>query len=177
MVKRRPVVVISPADTHARHLCTVVPLSTTEPTIEREWHVLLEGNPLPETWSFTQVWAKCDMLYTVAFQRLDKPHQKDRAGRQYFSPRTTEKDLSRILDGVELSEAPCVGHGEGRNRLALKTMWKARAAPDVPAETRSPAKTSETFGAQPSTGSVSIATRYPGGQARRRSPLVTAEQD
>ena len=41
-----------------------------------------------------------------------------------------------------------------RKRLALKTMYKTRAAPDAPGSPRSPAQTPETFGAQPE-GSVS----------------------
>lgn len=40
---------------------------------------------------------------------------------------------------------------DGRNRLAFKTMWKTRSAPDAPAG-QSSAQSSETFRAQPSTG-------------------------
>lgn len=44
----------------------------------------------------------------------------------------------------------------GRKRLAFKTMWKTRSAPDAPGLTPSSAKASETFGAPSSTGTVNI---------------------
>lgn len=100
MVKRRPVVVISRPETHARKLCTVVPFSTTAPDPVLPWHVAIKNNPLPDTLSYTSVWAKCDMIYTVSFERLDKPHRKTRNGREYLSLRLGADDLSDVLDGV-----------------------------------------------------------------------------
>ena len=47
MLKVRKVIVISPASTHGRKLCTVVPISSTAPLIEKDWHHLLRSNPLP----------------------------------------------------------------------------------------------------------------------------------
>ena len=100
MVKRRPVVVISPSSTHGRKLCTVVPISSTTPNDPKSYHCLLteppiEGRPLGE-----EAWVKCDMLYTVSFERLDKPHRRTRAGREYYMPRITGDDWNKILEAV-----------------------------------------------------------------------------
>lgn len=100
MVKRRPVVVISKPETHDRRLCTVVPLSTTAPSPIKPWHHLLKTNPLPDSFAYKEVWAKCDMLYTVSFSRLDKLHRKTRNGREYLAPRLDADDLNSILHGV-----------------------------------------------------------------------------
>lgn len=100
MLKHRPVVVISPGTTHIRKLCTVVPLSTTQPATVMGWHFPLSASPLPETPAHIQVWAKCDMLYTVSFDRLDKLHRKRRQGREYFAPKVSPADLHGILQAV-----------------------------------------------------------------------------
>lgn len=100
MVKRRPVVVISRAETHRRRLCTVVPFSTTTPHPVQPWHVLIQEAPLPGALIHAQIWAKCDMLYTVSFERLNKLHRKTRQGREYLSPRLNTTDLQAIMEGV-----------------------------------------------------------------------------
>jgi mRNA interferase MazF len=72
MVKARPAVVISPRLPHRDGLCTVVPLSGTAPERAALYVVRIELSvPLPEPYAHTVVWAKCDMLATVAFKRLD----------------------------------------------------------------------------------------------------------
>jgi uncharacterized protein YifN (PemK superfamily) len=70
IVKLRPVVIISPNHINRPNLCTVVPLSTTEPIPFLPYHYLLQGNPLPG--QNTVVWAKCDLVATVCFDRLDR---------------------------------------------------------------------------------------------------------
>ncbi|TCP10894.1 uncharacterized protein YifN (PemK superfamily) [Crenobacter luteus] len=100
MLKRRPVVVISPSATHGRKLCTVIPLSTTAPDPVMPWHYPLQRNPNPLETQPVQVWAKCDMLYTVAFERLDKFHRKTRNGREYLSPSMSAEDFAGVLTGV-----------------------------------------------------------------------------
>lgn len=100
MVKARPVVVVSKSELHSRRLCTVVPLSTTAPHDEFDWHVLLAQNPLPETLGYKPIWAKCDMVYTVSFDRLDKPHRKTRGKREYFTTRLGQSDLDAIIQGI-----------------------------------------------------------------------------
>ena len=100
MLKVRKVIVISPAATHSRKLCTVVPISSTAPEVECDWHYLLRTNPLPSD-GHTQLWAKCDMLYTVSFERLDRLHRKTRRGpREYFVPKLSADDLQGVIAAV-----------------------------------------------------------------------------
>ncbi len=101
MVKIRKVIVISPAATHGRRLCTVVPISSTAPEAMQDWHYILRTNPLA-TDGHRQLWAKCDMLYTVSFDRLDKLHRRTRrGGREYFVPRLTQEDLSGVIAAIK----------------------------------------------------------------------------
>lgn len=97
MVKTRPVVVISKTKTHSRGLCTVVPLSTTSPHPVEMWHVALQHYPLG---SDRQVWAKCDMLYTVSFERLQWPHTKRGGKREYQKLRLGDIDLDAVFAGI-----------------------------------------------------------------------------
>ena len=99
MVKHRPVVVISGRERHARGLCTVVPLSTTDPVPPEAWHHCLDVS-IPG-WATARCWAKCDMLSTVAFARLTKPHTKTRAaGREYHTVRLAPLDLAAVRNAV-----------------------------------------------------------------------------
>lgn len=85
MTKRRPVVVISPRLRRRAGLVGVVPLSTTEPDPVEAHHCRLElATPLPHPFDSPVMWAKCDMVATVAHARLDR----FRAGR---------KDGSRVF--------------------------------------------------------------------------------
>lgn len=117
MVKRRPVLVISKTSTHWRGLCTIVPLSSSEPTNSLPWHVLLSRNPLsghlPADHPFQKadrVWAKCDMLYTFAFDRITRPHIRSQGSRTYPPVRLPKEDLSAVFDGVRayLPAAPVI---------------------------------------------------------------------
>jgi uncharacterized protein YifN (PemK superfamily) len=71
MVKRRPVVVISPNHLHRPGLVTVVPLSTTVPDPICDYHYEMKGNPVPGS-SKPGTWAKCDMVAVVSVERLDR---------------------------------------------------------------------------------------------------------
>lgn len=71
MLKCRPVVVVSPSHMARMDLVTVVPLSTTAPAPVQKYHYRLVGNPIPGD-SSIEVWAKCDMVATVSFARLDR---------------------------------------------------------------------------------------------------------
>lgn len=70
MVKVRPVIVVSPKLKHRDKLCTVVPLSTTQPYDLMPYHYELHDLHLPYPFDKEVCWAKCDMLYTVSFERL-----------------------------------------------------------------------------------------------------------
>lgn len=71
IVKAREVVVISPNDIIRPNLCTVVPLSTTRPNPICNYHYRLIGNPIPGD-DAEEIWAKCDMVATVSYDRLDR---------------------------------------------------------------------------------------------------------
>ncbi len=75
MVKRRPVVAVSPRYRRQTGLCTVIPLSTTAPNpILKHHHLLTIATELPPPFQGNQKWFKGDMIYTMSFSRLDRPH-------------------------------------------------------------------------------------------------------
>ena len=103
MVKRRPAIVISPRLPRRDGLCTVIPISGEQLGHEVDYVVRLEFNPpLPDPFSYQVAWAKCDMLATVGFERLDLLHTaRDQYGkRRYLHPKLTDADLERVKAGV-----------------------------------------------------------------------------
>jgi uncharacterized protein YifN (PemK superfamily) len=71
MIKRRPVVVISPQMSNRPRMCTIVPFSTTEPYPIEAFHYKFEPTPtLPPPYDDPVQWIKCDMIYTVSYDRL-----------------------------------------------------------------------------------------------------------
>jgi mRNA interferase MazF len=103
MVKRRPAVVISPRLPHRDRLCTVVPISSEPGDHDVQYVVRLEFNPpLPDPFSYAVAWAKCDMLATVSFKRLDLfQTERDQYGkRKYLHPKISAQDLGRVRAGV-----------------------------------------------------------------------------
>ncbi|MCW5697094.1 MAG: type II toxin-antitoxin system PemK/MazF family toxin [Bauldia sp.] len=109
MVKRRPVVVVTPRLRSRDGLCTVVPLSTTEPRkVEAYHHKIVFDPPLPKPWNSPECWVKADMLATVAFHRLHLigigrgPHGK-RKYLQLVIPRADLKAIQAcILEALHL---------------------------------------------------------------------------
>lgn len=103
MVKRRPVVVISPRLRRRDNLCTVVPLSTTEPRPIEAYHFKLHTTPvLPKPFDSPFHWVKGDMLYTFSFKRFFLPHNgKNATGkRQYVICIVDPTDLIKIRQCV-----------------------------------------------------------------------------
>lgn len=110
MVKRRPAVVLAGRLPHRDGLCTVVPFSTTAPSRDLPYVVRLElAAPLPAPFDAPVMWAKCDMIATVCFERLDLFRTpRDATGtRKYLTPKLTEADFDRVrmgtLHGIGLS--------------------------------------------------------------------------
>ena len=103
IVKTRLCVVITPRLRKRDGLCTVVPLSTTDPASVEDYHVRLAFDlELPRPWDGPAKWAKCDMLATVGYQRLS-PIGIGRAPdgrRRYIYPHLTADDLKRVRCGV-----------------------------------------------------------------------------
>jgi len=71
IVKKRPVVVLSKSH---QQLATVVPISTTTPIRIEEWHHQLDPKSIPQGMRQGSLphWAKCDIIMTVGFWRLDR---------------------------------------------------------------------------------------------------------
>ncbi len=112
MVKRRPVVVMSPRLRQRGRLCAIVPLSTTPPSQIMPYHYKLHVDPvLPSPYDAKFHWVKADMLYTVSFERLYLPHNgKDAGGKRIYDVRVIDKsDLIKIQH--------CILHGLGLTML------------------------------------------------------------
>ncbi len=82
MVKVRPVVVLSPRR-RTSDLVTVVPLSSTEPTPLLPWHVEMPSGAYPPARG--AMWAKCDVVATVARARLDRVRARGPQGQRTYS--------------------------------------------------------------------------------------------
>jgi mRNA interferase MazF len=99
MVKPRPVVVITPRLRTRSNLCTVVPLSLTEPIPVEKYHYKLRMvRPLPPPWDAEECWVKADMFSTVSYERLE-PFKLGRGRdgkRQYYSIPVPAADMKAI---------------------------------------------------------------------------------
>ena len=113
MKKVRLVVVVSPKFLDRANLCTVVPLSTTPPLKPDGYHVKLDRDPHPTSAPGTLVWAKCDMVTTVSFERLSAVWDGKTDGRRnYVALSVSGKELGDIRHGVLYS-------------LGLAHLWNA----------------------------------------------------
>lgn len=94
MVKVRPCIVISPRLRRRTGLCTVVPLSTSPPDLAMDYHCLITlERPLPRPFSAAEMWAKCDMVATVSFERLSLIRV---GGGKHIAPELPKMDIERI---------------------------------------------------------------------------------
>ena len=97
IVKRRPVIVVTPRLPHRSHLCMIVPLSTTPPDHPQPYHVRLSKNYHPNEDADLPVWAKCDLVQSVSMRRLDR----FKIGpRRYLSPKIDAEDLAAVRRGL-----------------------------------------------------------------------------
>ena len=98
MRKRRPCVVLSPPLPKREQLCTIVPLSTTKTRDLGDYNCEIALDPpLPWPYDDKVMWAKADMVMTVAFHRLKLLH----AGRGRDGDRLYD---IRILDDEKMAE-------------------------------------------------------------------------
>ncbi|WP_420006682.1 type II toxin-antitoxin system PemK/MazF family toxin [Arenibacterium sp. LLYu02] len=103
MVKKRLCVVVSPPIEHRVGLCTVVPLSKSEPHPKTDYHYEFEIQfQLPTFWGNDKRWAKCDMVCAVGFHRLDLLRLgKDRNGGRIYQLNTLSSiHMSHISNGI-----------------------------------------------------------------------------
>ncbi len=103
MIKKRPAVVISPRLPYRDGLCTVIPLSQTEPDHAVDYVVRVAfPDPLPYPFPYHVLWAKCDMIATVSFERLDlfQTARDQRGKRKYLHPQMSVDEVTRVRGGV-----------------------------------------------------------------------------
>jgi len=114
MVKRRLAVVLSPAIQNRHGLCTVVPLSTTDPEAGRvmPYHYRFRaGFQMPADWRDIDRWVKGDMVCTVGWHRVDLLSLgKSRQGKRIYQTQAIDpQDFAKIQR--------CVLHGMGFSAL------------------------------------------------------------
>jgi uncharacterized protein YifN (PemK superfamily) len=112
MVKRRPVIVLSPRIRARAPVCTVVALSRTVPAPIMSYHARIDLRPaLPLPWQSDDIWVKGDMINTVGFHRLDLFRLgKDVEGARKYLLDPLEEAIMAEVHG-------CVLAGLGLNRL------------------------------------------------------------
>jgi uncharacterized protein YifN (PemK superfamily) len=106
MVKRRPAIVVSPKLNHRNGLCAVVPLSTSAPVHTVSYVVELElPTAPPAPFDSVSVFAKCDMLSTVCFERLDMFRTgRDQYGkRKYLDLRISSEQMDEIHIAIKVA--------------------------------------------------------------------------
>jgi uncharacterized protein YifN (PemK superfamily) len=83
MIKTRTVVVLSPQHHRRGKLLHVVPISLTAPHVIEPWHVEIPLHciPAPARNKEGIRWAKCDMVVTVGWSRLNRYAGPRRGGR------------------------------------------------------------------------------------------------
>lgn len=102
---------ISPRLRDRTGLCTVVPMSTTEPSKIQAYHYRLHTTPsLPAPYVSAVHWVKADMLYTVSFERLFlmSHGKKNATGKRIYDQRVIDaadllKIQAAILQGIGLT--------------------------------------------------------------------------
>ena len=100
MVKKRPVLVISPRS-RIHGLVTVVAISTTAPHTLLPWHYsLILPKPLAPSWPECEVWIKGDMINTFRLARFDRFHTKTDSGRKYYDRRISDQELTAVRQCV-----------------------------------------------------------------------------
>lgn len=112
MVEVRLAVVLSPKIQARPHLCTVVPLSLTDPHKVMAYHKKIQiPFDLPASWGDHERWIKGDMVNAVGFHRIDLLRlRKDGQGRRVYQMSTLPDDLFKTV-------RQCALHGMGLSAL------------------------------------------------------------
>jgi len=100
MVKKRPVVIVSPRKRYNAETVTIVPLSTRPPHAIHAWQHLIDSSVLPKHFQMKPTWAKCDMITNVALWRLDRMREKINGQRIYSAPHLIQSDIEAIRRGL-----------------------------------------------------------------------------
>lgn len=97
MVKKRPVIIVSPRLPYRSEIVAIVPISLTEPKHDLPFCHRLSKNYHPEEPDDLPSWAKCDMLMNIGLKRLDAFKT---GRRQYAYPELTPDDLNAVRRAV-----------------------------------------------------------------------------
>lgn len=112
MVKKRLGIVLSPKIAARPQLCTVVPLSLTQPAKIMPYHKLIAMPfQLPAFWGQQNRWVKGDMVNAVGFHRVDLL----RLGKGADGKRTYQ--MLPVPDQLMAEVRRCVLHGMGLSKL------------------------------------------------------------
>lgn len=97
MVKRRSVIVMSPQHQRRERVLHVVPISMTAPHKIKPWHVEvpLHCIPAPARRKEGVRWAKCDMVVTVGWSRLNRFRGSRKGG--YATYHDAQVDLATMV--------------------------------------------------------------------------------
>lgn len=96
MVKTRPCIVVSRAG--ASGLSTIVPLSGTVPSRIEDWHYLIPSGNLPGIWNEREMWAKCDVVSTVGWFRLQRLRHRKQGEWCHAATRIGTSHMAKIED-------------------------------------------------------------------------------
>lgn len=102
MVKNNRPVIILTGDMKGRaNLVTIVPLSTVIPNPPQLYHYKVPKQSMPMLGAYQNEdsWAKCDMLYTVGFHRLNSIQlgKRDPSGKRlYFTSKLGREQMQKI---------------------------------------------------------------------------------
>ncbi|MGN6546154.1 MAG: type II toxin-antitoxin system PemK/MazF family toxin [Aureliella sp.] len=99
MIKTRPCLVISRKG--RCNVCTVVPFSGSEPHQLEKCHVEIPVGVVPGTFFTKPMWAKCDMVSTVGFFRLDRFRTHEKGQLTYKAGQISDELLAKIEDAVK----------------------------------------------------------------------------
>lgn len=112
MVKTRLAVVLSPKIVNRPRLCTVVPLSASEPEPKMPYNRQIEiPFQLPRSWGNIPRWIAGDMVNAVGFHRVDLLRMgKDRGGKRIYQMAALPPDLFKLV-------RTCALHGMGLSTL------------------------------------------------------------
>lgn len=112
MVKRRLAIVLSPKITSRPKLCTIVPLSKTEPDKVMPYHAQIKlPFRMPSGWGDDERWVKGDMVNAVSFHRVELLRfGKDKYGKRRYLYDSIPDDMFRTVQR-------CALHGMGMSNL------------------------------------------------------------
>ena len=97
IVKKRPVMVVSPRLPHRSGIVAVVPISLTAPIHGEPYVVRLSKNYHPDERDDLPCWAKCDLLLNIGLYRLDG----FKIGRRkWATPSAAPEDLEAVRIGA-----------------------------------------------------------------------------